>query len=209
MSWLLKGIFCFGIMLGLNQAGWGRTEHTGKAGDALKVKILLFDFVSLPEETQQRVQDRVAEIYREAGVEMEWIPCSTGEGQTALYPRCTGYENTSHLFLRIHPNIRKGMKSEAAGEAIIAARIINIYWDRVQSEAHTVRVPVPEVLAHGIAHEIGHLLLGPNSHAPAGIMAARWRSRDLIDIFRGGLRFTPQECDRINAGVGKLQAPRL
>jgi len=209
MSWQLGGIFCFAIMLGFNHAGQAVTQETGKNGDTLRVKVLLFDFVQLPVKTQQQVEGQVAKIYREAGVEMEWIPCSTGEGQTALYPRCTGYENATHLFLRIHPHMRKGMKSEAAGEAIIPARIINIFWDRIQYEANNLRVPVPEVLAHVIAHEIGHLLLGPNSHAPAGIMAAKWRFRDLINIFQGGLRFTPQECDRINAEVMKRQAPPL
>lgn len=209
MSWLLGWIFCFGIVLGFNHAGQAGTEQTGKTGNTLRLKVLLFDFVSLPEKTQQQVQEQVTKIYREAGVEMEWAPCSTGEGQTALYPSCTGFENATHILVRFRPHIRKGLKSEAAAEAIIPARIINVFWDRVQYEANSLRVPVPEVLAYVIAHEIGHLLLGPNSHTLAGIMAAKWRSRDLINISQGGLRFTLQECGRINEEVGKRQTPRL
>ena len=57
-----------------------------------------------------------------------------------------------------------------------------------------------------IAHEIGHLLLGPDSHSAAGIMTARWKSRDLVAICQGGLTFTRQESERIQAEVRKRQA---
>jgi len=207
MSWLLKGILCLTTMLGFNLAAQAATEAMGRTHATLKVKALLFDYVRLPEKMQKQMQDQVSEIYRKAGVEMEWAPCSTGEGQAERYPGCTGYEDATHVLLRIHPHVRKGMTSEAAGEAIVSARIINVYWDRVQYEAVSLRVPALEVLAHIIAHEIGHLLLGPNSHAPAGIMAARWRSRDLIHIFQGGLSFTPRECELIQA-VRKRQDER-
>ena len=46
---------------------------------------------------------------------------------------------------------------------------------------------------HVIAHEIGHVLLGPNAHSTAGLMAA---SLDLPRIALGGLWF-----DRIQAAI--------
>ncbi len=38
---------------------------------------------------------------------------------------------------------------------------------------------MPVILGHAAAHEIGHLLLGSNSHSPQGLMRARWSRQDL------------------------------
>ena len=44
-----------------------------------------------------------------------------------------------------------------------------------------------------MAHELGHLLLGSNSHAGAGIMRARWQGEELRRVSRSGLWFTNDE----------------
>ncbi len=46
------------------------------------------------------------------------------------------------------------------------------------------------ILGHGVAHEIGHLLLGTNSHAASGIMRARWQIRELTSASKGTLLFS-------------------
>ena len=42
-------------------------------------------------------------------------------------------------------------------------------------------------------HELGHLLLGTNSHAPTGIMRARWQPADLANASQGRLLFSSLE----------------
>jgi hypothetical protein len=61
------------------------------------------------------------------------------------------------------------------------------------------------MLAQVIAHEIEHLLLGPNSHSSSGIMLGEWRLQDLGSISRGGIGFTPQQCERIQMEVKRRQ----
>jgi predicted HD phosphohydrolase len=58
-----------------------------------------------------------------------------------------------------------------------------------------------EILACVIAHEIGHLLLGPNSHSPTGIMKAKWSADELRGAGWGRLLFTPQQAELIRAEV--------
>ena len=48
-----------------------------------------------------------------------------------------------------------------------------------------------------IAHELGHLLLGSNSHSDTGIMLARWEVNQLRQLMMGGLLFTPGESKRM------------
>jgi hypothetical protein len=58
-----------------------------------------------------------------------------------------------------------------------------------------------DILACVIAHEIGHLLLGPNSHSPTGIMMGIWSPGVLRGAGWGRLRFTPQQAELIRGDV--------
>ncbi|HTT60404.1 MAG TPA: hypothetical protein VMG35_01135, partial [Bryobacteraceae bacterium] len=54
-----------------------------------------------------------------------------------------------------------------------------------------------ELLGYAFAHEIGHALLGSEKHSASGIMKARFLRRDVEDMARGWLRFTPPEARRL------------
>jgi hypothetical protein len=206
MSWRGKGFFCLGLMVALNGAGQAAPETMSTHEESPTVTILSFDFVLLSEKIQKAMQDRMDKIYRQAGVELEWAPCPTKEGTMALYPNCIGFKETTHMALRILPAAPKGMKTDAKGEALLGPRIVNVFWDRVQNEAARYNVPISDMLAQVIAHEIGHLLLGSNSHSSNGIMMGRWRLKDLGSISRGGIGFTPEQCDHIQMEVKRRQA---
>jgi hypothetical protein len=53
-----------------------------------------------------------------------------------------------------------------------------IYVDRVTAMARFAGVDVTEVLSYGVAHEIGHLLLGTRAHARRGLMRAWWSAAE-------------------------------
>ncbi len=55
------------------------------------------------------------------------------------------------------------------------------------------------ILGHAMAHELGHLLLGTNSHSRDGLMAARWNRDDLARAARGDLLFGPEESRRMKS----------
>ena len=60
---------------------------------------------------------------------------------------------------------------------------------------------VPVILGSVIAHEIGHLLLGLNSHSDTGIMQKRWERKQLQMVTTGNLLFT--------AAQGKLMQAEM
>jgi hypothetical protein len=65
-----------------------------------------------------------------------------------------------------------------------------------------------QLLGDALAHEIGHLLLGPNSHTPTGIMPGKWNEQDLQTIARAYLVFTPAQSKRIRDELlTRAQAP--
>jgi hypothetical protein len=53
------------------------------------------------------------------------------------------------------------------------------------------------ILAHVLAHEIGHILQRTDRHAATGVMKAHWNGEDLGAMVRGQLEFTPDDIDLI------------
>jgi hypothetical protein len=51
-----------------------------------------------------------------------------------------------------------------------------------------------------MAHELGHLLLGPG-HVPGGIMRAGWKSGDLDAVRKRSLKFNPAQSARIREAL--------
>lgn len=49
------------------------------------------------------------------------------------------------------------------------------------------------------AHELGHLLLGSNSHSSTGIMQSPWREKQVREALDGTLLFTAEQAKRLRA----------
>ena len=68
---------------------------------------------------------------------------------------------------------------------------------------------IASLLCHVAAHEIGHLLLGTNSHSTAGLMHAHWTAEELASAKVDGLVFLEKESRRMRAKLtGSLLASR-
>jgi len=70
----------------------------------------------------------------------------------------------------------------------------------VMETARKADLSIPEVLGHVIAHELGHILLGPGAHSRSGIMRA---SLDLEWLRIGGLWFTASEARAIREKLAR------
>ena len=60
----------------------------------------------------------------------------------------------------------------------VAGRFANVFYERVKHVSLLWGLFPRDVLGDAIAHELGHLLLGPQ-HSDRGIMNADWTRQDL------------------------------
>jgi hypothetical protein len=78
-----------------------------------------------------------------------------------------------------------------------------IFYRDVQELARNWDASESQLLGHTLAHEIGHLLLGSNSHSSEGVMRANWRQQELSTIAKAYLFFTDEQskrlCDEVSA----------
>ena len=59
-----------------------------------------------------------------------------------------------------------------------------------------------ELLGYVIAHEVGHLLLGTDSHSHDGIMQGRWEDVQLREAGKGNLQFTSSQAALMRERLG-------
>jgi len=201
MSWNSKLYLLLGIVMTVSLRGQAESPIDHAIEGSPKITIRFFNYAQLPAKILNEAKDQTNAIYGKAGVQIEWAECPPGDLDPSGYPACTEVWDATHIFLRILATGVKGTKLEKAGEAILSARIANIYWSRVQHQAELLDIPQARMLAHAIAHEVGHLMLGSNSHCPTGIMVAKWRSQDLVSLAQFGLAFSAQQAEFIRAEV--------
>ena len=76
----------------------------------------------------------------------------------------------------------------------------SVLVDRVENVAIRMNQNVGALLGVAMAHEIGHLLLPPNSHSP-GVMAAKI---DFSRIEHGGPSFDPGQATMIRTRIASM-----
>ena len=79
-------------------------------------------------------------------------------------------------------------------------RVIWAFPTRLTERARRANVSIADVFGHVIAHELGHILLGPGAHAASGIMSA---TLDLVRVGTGGLWFTASEARTIHETLAR------
>jgi hypothetical protein len=79
------------------------------------------------------------------------------------------------------------------------ARYARLYFHRLAELADGRKVRRGVLLGAMMAHEIGHLLLGVNSHSREGIMSIPWDAHKLQQVNLGRLGFTPGQAATLKA----------
>jgi hypothetical protein len=124
---------------------------------------------------------------------------------------CSRFEWPTHLAVRVvsrsGQTLSRTLTDEVFGVAFLSEEgtgcYIDVFYDRVLGLNADWNVSPAEILGTVIAHELGHLLLGSNSHSDAGIMKARWEGGELGRLSRGNLWFTSEQRGRM---IRKLES---
>jgi hypothetical protein len=166
----------------------------------LKITVAVIDFAAIAPAARLRAEQEAARILKEAGISSLWADIASEE-QTDL--------PAGALVVRILPEAGSTHDPKALGVALAlgpGALYATIFFDRVCERAadpvlSEAGASLAVLLGHVIAHEIGHLLLGTNSHSRSGLMSAAWDLNDMRAIARGRLSFGSDESAKMRAEV--------
>ena len=152
-------------------------------------------------------EDVATVIFGRAGVNVIWIDCSLYVAPIDKSPACRQPMSRAEFAVRIIDRSwrQKSLAQfDGTGLALPCARdlvgcTVYVFYDPISQWAQDRDISASALLGHAIAHEVGHLLLGTDSHSRAGIMPGLWTHVDLRTMARTALEFTPEQSARIRA----------
>ena len=138
-------------------------------------------------------------------MEAAWVDCPLSGAELDRFPACQQQMGGADFALRIL-SAAMTERASAGGEALgfalpcpedLAGCYAEVFYQRISDWASGAEISAYQLLGHAMAHEVGHLLLGPNSHSRDGIMRPQWNPDDLRVIARASLRFPPEQAERL------------
>jgi hypothetical protein len=195
MSKALKTCLIWGLLLGISFPATARQTSRRKGNPELKVTLLVYDYAGLQADLLSRALEQTKVIFADAGVVVAPTLCT--KGKTAEI--CHGPLAPLEILLRLVPKSTPGTDCEALGYA--SGPYITVNYSRLKEVVGHSGGFLDKILGCVVAHELGHVLLGPNSHSAEGIMAACISDRELRLIRMTFIGFVPFQKERIRAYV--------
>jgi len=170
-----------------------------------KLTVGVYNLAGVPGAVLGKARYEASRIYAKAGIETEWVECDANGALSSA--ACAGMGQPDRPVLKIMSRSVDGQRSRGAlGYAVVPeAGVFGtqawVFFETMKEVAARDNADVPDVLAVAMAHELGHLLLGQNAHSGRGIMQGAWKKADLKRAAGGGLTFTQEQAEKMQAQV--------
>jgi hypothetical protein len=171
------------------------------AGAAPEVAIRLFHTDQIGGCTLADAEWVASNVLATAGVHVRW---SNGPERT----QPTAAETIDISFLdSMSARRNPAALAESFPFASGGMRVL-VFFDRVSDFAGREPLLFPRALGYTLAHEIGHVLMGTDSHSLSGVMKAHWTDEDHYAIWSRGLSFTPEQAAMITSRLVRSRAKK-
>jgi hypothetical protein len=177
---------------------------------ATDLQVTLYNRATLPADQLAAATGVLIRIFRlsQVTLQLERGDLDALDGKLFTYPTPPRPGKAVEAACNARPDITMEIRDSAAPgtpPAILgvsqplATRGLNvmIFNDRVKRIALQANRPYPAVLAHVIAHEIGHVLLRTHSHAKSGLMSSQWNDQEYNRLANGVLLFSHAESKQL------------
>ena len=173
------------------------------AEPGLTITLRVANYARVPNGVLAAAERKAGGVLHEAGIDSKWLECPLAGAQVDPEP----HPGPADFFLTVTRKMMRERRSEqdALGFALPcspgkAGCMAYIFYSRIETVAADGDASLSDILGHAMAHEIGHLLLGPG-HSQVGIMQAEWTREDLARAARNQLSFTPQQIGLLRGSV--------
>jgi hypothetical protein len=192
-----EGMKTFMLIAGILTAGLTARAHDAKPAD---VTVYVKGDSSAPSSVDQVSRATVTWMFARVGVRVVW---HDGEPKASAP---SGSPVT--IQVRFATEAPAGVSQEALARALPFGEqgvAITVMYERVRFVARRPNREAP-ILAHVLAHEIGHVLQATDVHAETGVMKAHWNGQDYDAMGRTPLEFTSYDVDLIRNGLNMRKA---
>ena len=172
----------------------------GGQGALFQIRVSVYNSSPISSSTLERAEREAGRVLRDVGVEPVWLNCPQEISREDSLGRCSEASFPSHLHLQIL-RVSHGLKVSTLGISFSAEDgrgcYADLFYEPIQQLEEQTHVSPSVILGHAMVHELGHLLLGTDSHSPSGLMRAHWTREELASASVGNLRFSKEQCLKI------------
>jgi len=209
MNWSLVQVASLILSSAIDLTGISLQAAQESPEDQPLITVHVYNYAHIPAWRLARTQKRVEGFFLGAKIRLRWADTPLPSINEPAPPVPAWNPDPSDFVLKIissFPESSGQFRGPVFGFA--AGTQVTIFNERTEDVAINAEVTHPEILAIAIAHELGHALLGPNSHSDTGIMRPRLQPADFRKAQCRTLAFTPEQADRMRRQVGQLMTSR-
>jgi hypothetical protein len=176
-------------------------------GASQEMNVALCNLGNVSDSTIAAAKAETELVYSSAGVRIVWRVCDD-------FPAPSAQLHNPWLIIRLlntKPPRKVGAASlDVMGKAFVGdstgGTMADAYDQAIQSFSEEHAIDRGVLLGLVIAHEIGHLLLGPG-HTPDGVMQAAWGEKQTDAFRRRWLKFGRESAQRIRLALQARTEP--
>jgi len=168
------------------------------------LEVQLFNYAGVPDAVMKRAEARLQYTLSKAGIRLLLSDCTVGGGTNA--PACELHAGTAMANVRIFPGRRRtqrGVNLDDLGVAFLLdeqGAYASVFYESVSDFARGFSLDPAAILAHVVAHEIGHMFLG-SAHTLMGVMQAGVSGRQVEWINRRWVLFSRDQAAQLCANI--------
>ena len=177
-------------------------QTAGAKTPVVKLVVKLFNYAEISPQVLAGAEREAVRVYREAGIALSWVECGLSEHDTEKFLACEQVDDPFGLFVNIIGQPMAARLPRPGKFATSFERHAVVFYHLVEGAAEDGGFSKALILGCVMAHELGHLLLGKNSHA-AGIMTGTFWQQDFERAEKGKLVFTEHQAEAMQARILK------
>jgi hypothetical protein len=200
----------FGLV-GVMGLGFPRAIFASAEDPSPAIRVRVDNYTQAPRAVLSRAEQEADRILGTAGLRAIWLDCPAAHSAGVPQDPCQEPFKATDIALRVvSESAQDKFRDTVFGFAVppVLATVYYEYPVRL-AKRDDAEFELPVILGCVIAHEIGHLLLGSNSHSGSGIMQSRWERKQVRQAMTGALLFTPTQAKHIQMETRQRNSPKL
>jgi hypothetical protein len=188
-----------GMFVGIMGLAFQGVALAGSEGPSPAIRIRVNNYTPASPAVLAGAEREAARILSAAGLRTIWLDCPVEHSISTTQAPCEEALETSDIVLRVVSESTQNKFQDTVFGFAVHPILASVYYEYPMRLAvgDNAEFELPIILGCVIAHELGHLLLGSNSHSGSGIMQPRWERKQVHQAMTGAMLFTPAQSKHI------------
>jgi hypothetical protein len=203
--WLRLSIRALAGLVGVISFAFPETIFASGTDPSPRIRVRVNNYTQATPAMLAGAEREAGRILDRAGLQIVWLDCSAGHSTADRQDPCREPLEATDIVLRLLSESTQNKFQDTVFGFAVVPILASVYYDYAVHLARSdnAEFEIPIILGCVIAHEVGHLLLGSNSHSGSGIMQGQWERGQIRKAMTGTLLFTPEQAKLIRAETQK------